>query len=243
MGPRQRLKTPLHGSAKLFDIFSPRQGNDGVNDSKHIFSTVIDFTGEQRLPVFGLLALGDIHRNAPDARYTAAGVLHGDGPAEAPSHAAIGTANAEFNLTGLPILPSPFEQPAKHFPIAAIDQLANVGEHDVEGCVIDSKYLLLPLVPKATIPDEVPIPRSHLSGCEGEVQPILAVLEALEQTLGPHRRLDAVEHNADARRELLQECRLKLGEGGNRREFDDGLDLVLEQDRKDDDVLRHRLEH
>src|SRR5215475_12711740 len=133
MGPRQRLNTPLHGSAELFDIFSPRQRNDRVNDSKHIFSTVIDFTGEQRLPVVGLLALGDIHRNTPDARYTAAGIPDRNGAAEAPSRAAVGTANAELDLAGRAVLPSLFEQPVKHLPIAAIDQLADVGEHDVEG--------------------------------------------------------------------------------------------------------------
>src|SRR5258707_8679754 len=91
MGPRQRLNTPLHGSPELFDIFSPRQRNDRVNDSKHIFGTVIDLTGEQGLPVLGLLALGDVHRNAPDARYTAAGIPDRNRLAEAPPQAAIGT--------------------------------------------------------------------------------------------------------------------------------------------------------
>src|SRR5712692_9511609 len=172
MGPRKRLNTPLHGGTKLFDILSPRQRNYCVNDSKHIFSTVIDFTGEQRLPVLGLLALGDIQRNAPDARYPAARTLTCSGPAEAPSHAAIGTANAEFNLTGPSILSGPFEQPAQHLPIATIDQLPDIGEHNVEGSAIDAKYLLLPLIPNATTLDEVPIPRSHLSGREGEVASI-----------------------------------------------------------------------
>src|SRR6266436_5714689 len=210
MGPRKRLNTPLDGSTKLFDILGPRQRNYGVNDRKHIFGTVIDFTGEERLSVLRLLALGDIYRNAPDARYPAAGILACGGPAETPSHAAIGTANAEFNLTGLPILSGPFEQPAKHFPIAAIDHLPDAGEHDVEGDGIDSKYLLLPLIPNAATLDEVPIPRSHLSGCESEVPSIFAVRQALEQTLGLHCRFDAVEHNADAGRQLLQESHLQL---------------------------------
>src|SRR5712671_118456 len=230
MCPRKRLNTPLHGGTKLFDAFGPRQRNYRVNDGKHIFGTVIDFTGEQRLPVLRLLALGDVHRHAGDARYSAAGILDCGGPAEAPAHAAVGTANAEFCLTGPPILSGPFEQPAKHFPIATIDQLPDVRERDLEGRRIDSKYLLLPLIPNATTLDEVPIPRSHLSGGEGEVPSILAVLQALEQTLGLHCRLNAVEDDADACRQLLQESHLKLGEGGNGRELDHGLDLVLEQD-------------
>ena len=39
------------------------------------------------------------------------------------------------------------------------------------------------------------------------------LLGLLEQAFGLHRRLDAVEHDADARGELLEERHLQLGEG------------------------------
>jgi hypothetical protein len=68
------------------------------------------------------------------------------------------------------------------------------------------------------------------------------LLGLLEQTLGLHRRLDTVEHDADARGQLFEECHLQLGEVAHRGEFDNRLDLVFEQHRQNDDVLRRHLE-
>ena len=68
------------------------------------------------------------------------------------------------------------------------------------------------------------------------------LLRLLEEALGLHRRLDAVEHDADRVGELLEEGDLQGREGRDRGELDDRLDLVLEQHRQHDDVLRHHLE-
>ena len=68
------------------------------------------------------------------------------------------------------------------------------------------------------------------------------LLRLLEEALGLHRRLDAVQHDADAVGQLFEERHLQGGERGHRGELDDGLDLALEQDRQHDDVLRHDLE-
>ena len=62
------------------------------------------------------------------------------------------------------------------------------------------------------------------------------LLRLLEQAFGLHRRLDAVEHDADAGGELLEERELQGGEGAERGELDHRLDLALEQHRQHDDV-------
>ena len=68
------------------------------------------------------------------------------------------------------------------------------------------------------------------------------LLRLLEQALGLHRRFDRVQHDADRVGELLEERHLQRRERRHRRQLDDRLDLVLEQHRQHDDVLRQRLE-
>ena len=68
------------------------------------------------------------------------------------------------------------------------------------------------------------------------------LLRLLEQTLGLHRRLDGVEHDADGGGELLEEGELQVGESAERGELDDRLHLHLEQHRQHDDVARLGLE-
>ena len=66
------------------------------------------------------------------------------------------------------------------------------------------------------------------------------LLRLLEQPFGLHRRFDRIEHDADAGGELLQEGGLQRGERAHRGQLDHRLDLVLEQHRQHDDVLRGR---
>ena len=64
------------------------------------------------------------------------------------------------------------------------------------------------------------------------------LLRLLQQSFGLHRRLDAVEHDADAVGELLEESHLRGRERADRSQLDDGLDLVLEQNRKHHEIFR-----
>ena len=68
------------------------------------------------------------------------------------------------------------------------------------------------------------------------------LLRLLEQAFGLHGRFDRVEHDADAGGELIEERGLQRRERADRRKLDDRLDLVLEQHRQHDHVLRDRLE-
>ena len=65
------------------------------------------------------------------------------------------------------------------------------------------------------------------------------LLGLLQQALGLHGRADAVEHDADIRRQLLEEGRLQGGEGRDRGELDDRFHAVLEQHWQHDHVARH----
>src|SRR6516225_1569745 len=65
------------------------------------------------------------------------------------------------------------------------------------------------------------------------------LLRLFQQALGLHRGFDGVEHNADRVGELLQERHLRGCERADRGQLDHGLDLVLEQNRQHDEILRH----
>ena len=68
------------------------------------------------------------------------------------------------------------------------------------------------------------------------------LLRLLQQAFGLHGRLDAVEHRAEAVGQLLKERDLQGIERAQRGELDHRLELIFEQHRQHDDVLRHRLE-
>ena len=63
-------------------------------------------------------------------------------------------------------------------------------------------------------------------------------LGLLEKPLGPHRRRNRVEHDADQLHQLVKEALVRLVERIERRELDNGLDLVLEQRGQDVDACR-----
>ena len=66
------------------------------------------------------------------------------------------------------------------------------------------------------------------------------LLRLIEQRLGLHRGFDAVEHDADAARELVEEGQVRLGVRIQRGELDHGLDLAFGQHRQHDHVARQR---
>ena len=68
------------------------------------------------------------------------------------------------------------------------------------------------------------------------------LLRLLQQPFGLHRRLDAVEHDADARGQLFEEGQMRRRELVQRGEPDHRLDLPFEHDGKHDEVARQRLE-
>ena len=63
-------------------------------------------------------------------------------------------------------------------------------------------------------------------------------LRLLQQLLGPHRRGDGVEDDADAFGELVEEGQVDVAEAVERGQLDHRLDLAFEQHRQHDDVQR-----
>ncbi len=68
------------------------------------------------------------------------------------------------------------------------------------------------------------------------------LLALLQQAFGLHRRLDTVQDDADAGRELLEEAQVRLVEIVQRGNGDDRLQVLLERDREDDDAARQCLD-
>ena len=68
------------------------------------------------------------------------------------------------------------------------------------------------------------------------------LLRLLQQSFRLHRRLDAVEDDADARGQLIEERGLQVGKAAERGQLDHRLDLAFEQHRQHDQIVRLRLE-
>ena len=66
-------------------------------------------------------------------------------------------------------------------------------------------------------------------------------LRLLEEPLRHRRGVDRVQHEADALRQLVQECLVGRAEGRERRQLDHGQHRSLERNREHDDVQRRRL--
>ena len=64
------------------------------------------------------------------------------------------------------------------------------------------------------------------------------LLRLFQQPFGLHRCLDAVEHDADAGRQLFKKRELRSGECAERGQLDDRLHAVLKEDRKNDYIAR-----
>ena len=64
------------------------------------------------------------------------------------------------------------------------------------------------------------------------------LLRLLEQALGAHRRLDRVEHDADARRELIEEDEVRRSERLERGQLDDRLDVPFKEQGQYHDARR-----
>ena len=64
------------------------------------------------------------------------------------------------------------------------------------------------------------------------------LLRLLQQRFGLHRRLDTVQHDTDARRQLLEKREVRGREPIQRGEFDDRLNAILKEHREYNHVPR-----
>src|SRR5579872_4756058 len=65
------------------------------------------------------------------------------------------------------------------------------------------------------------------------------LLRLFQQAFGLHRGFNRVEHDADARRELLEKGEMRRGERAERCQLDNRFDAILKQNRKHYDVTWH----
>jgi hypothetical protein len=70
---------------------------------------VIHLAGEERLPFFGDLSIGNVHSHAADPRDPAGIIDAWRGSADAPAYLAVGTFDPEFILNRLAVLQEKFQ--------------------------------------------------------------------------------------------------------------------------------------
>src|SRR6202040_403629 len=141
----------LHRSDILVDALGARQSNDRLDDSERIAGAVIDLARQQHLPLFGLLALGDVDGHAADPRHVAGRIDTRRRRACAPAQLAIGATHAEFNLLGAFALGhAPADLPQR-LPGDGMQEVADVVGRDLKVFRLDAEDAVLALVPRPSI--------------------------------------------------------------------------------------------
>src|SRR6516165_11941700 len=138
---------------------------------------MIDLPRQQDLSPVRLLAVSDIDSDAVDTN-DVAGIIEACGRcANAPAGVAIGPHNAKFGLLRARALRHAAGTFSERHPVFRVDQGANVLNRDVEGPRIDPENAVLAFIPAPLLADEIPIPRSHLTGGKGKATALLGLLE------------------------------------------------------------------
>jgi hypothetical protein len=119
---------------------------------------MIHLAGEQRLAFLGLLAVGDVDRDAADPRDPSGGIdARRRGP-EAPADLAVGALDAELALRGLVVPEQPVRGMLHLLPVVRMDQRAHVLWRDRELIAIDAEDAVLAVVPQAIAGVVAPVP-------------------------------------------------------------------------------------
>ena len=191
---------------------------------------MVDFTGEEGLPLFRPPPLGDVGGDAADPDNAIVVVERRHRRAGAPPDFAIRAVHAKFGLVGarasLPFGPG-FGQP---LPILGIEKGPDPLGRYLEVVGVDAKNAAMTLVPHALAACEIPVPRAHLPNGERQASTLLA----FEQHASI--RLQLCRSLCDARFELFVEP-LKLP--GFAVELGEDLDLGAEhlRDHRDRHVV------
>ncbi len=75
-------------------------------------------------------------------------------------------------------------------PILGMDQSTNAVDGEIEDAGLDAEDPVLSIVPREAAADRIPLPRSHLSGCQREAAALLALHQSCARSLelgGPFR--------------------------------------------------------
>ncbi len=98
MRARKRMNASLDRGDVVRNVVGAREPHDGLYNGERVLRPVIDLLREQRLALFGLFALRNVHRHAAEARELARRIERRAALHETPAHAAVRPPDAKFDL-------------------------------------------------------------------------------------------------------------------------------------------------
>src|SRR5207302_1190408 len=113
---------------------------------------------QQRLPLLGVLTVGNVDGDAADPRNAVIDADACRGRADAPSQLPAGAAYAKFGLVRLPAFGDVLPRQVQPLPVLGMDQRPDAVRGDVELPRIDSEDTALAFIPRARAAKRIPFP-------------------------------------------------------------------------------------
>src|SRR5205814_5973860 len=126
---------------------------------------MIDLPGQEGLALFGALTLADIHRHTADADDAAVPVDRRRRSADAPTHFAVRSVDAEFRLVRARALAEFGDRLAQLVQVIGMQQGLDVRRCHLKAVRIDAEDRVLALVPQTVAGEPVPVSAAELGGC------------------------------------------------------------------------------
>jgi hypothetical protein len=174
---RQGLDAAINGGDIGIERVRLGKPDDRLDEGERVLRAMIDLPRKQRLPILGVLALGDVDRHPAQAHDLARLVGAGRRCADAPAKLATGPSHPELDLVRAGLAQKVAESLLQQAQVLGGDEGRDVIEVDDEGLRVDAEDAVLPLVPAAIGLGEVPVPGAHLAGRQCEVAPLLALAD------------------------------------------------------------------
>ena len=119
---------------------------------------MIDLTREQRLPLLGVLAIGDVHRHATNADDFSFAIARRRDRAGAPANGAVGTPHAKFRLVRLTCFHRRLKPPLKIVPVVGKNENLQIFRRDCKLPGHHTVNRVLAFVPFDGVGSQIPIP-------------------------------------------------------------------------------------
>src|SRR5262249_1925877 len=144
---------------------------------------------------------GDINRRAEHANGPARAVEDDLALSRNPAHRAVGPDDACFNRVRLAVFERGIDRRADALAVFGVDELSKVGDAAAELARLQAVKAIDWIRPRHAVVDDVPVPRTDLSGFERQAQSLFVLAQRLFDLLAPRdveNRCDKAHHLAVA---------------------------------------------
>src|SRR5579862_5325050 len=138
---------------------------------------MINFSRQEILPLFGLLAVGHVNGHAADAHNPTRRIDAGSRGAGAPSCFAVGAKHAELGVLGSCALRHAVYGLLERSPVFRMNEVAGVLHCRLKPPRINAEDATLSLVPVQFRAADLPLPRTHLSRRKRQAASLFALYE------------------------------------------------------------------